>query len=213
MSLIELFFSPHGRICRKQFWLVHLALLAVQLVLLIVLFVFFGRSAKAAPFIPGLILILWGLVVTYSSGVNQIKRLHDCRYSGWAILISLVPIAGLIWLLVVCGFIKGTKGQNLYGPDPIDGNKESVSADAQKPANKKAIGILLIATSLWFLILIVVKTYYSFNIFYAVFSGQLAKTPAYQVGRLTGAATAYIVSFILLLVAMGWGIKLLKKKA
>jgi uncharacterized membrane protein YhaH (DUF805 family) len=30
-----------------------------------------------------------------------------------------VPIIGAIWLLVECGFLRGTEGPNNYGPDPI----------------------------------------------------------------------------------------------
>ncbi len=46
-----------------------------------------------------------------------VRRLHDIGRSGWWILISLVPLAGAIVLLVMMA-INGTRGPNQYGPDP-----------------------------------------------------------------------------------------------
>ncbi len=48
-----------------------------------------------------------------------IRRLHDVGKSGWWILISLIPIASLIllyWLI-----IEGNKGDNAFGPHPLNG--------------------------------------------------------------------------------------------
>ena len=48
-----------------------------------------------------------------------VKRLHDTDRSGVYILIALT-IIGSIYLLIVCGFLKGTYGENSYGPPPKD---------------------------------------------------------------------------------------------
>ncbi len=48
-----------------------------------------------------------------------VKRFHDRDQSGWWSLIGLVPLIGQIWLLVVLGFLKGSSGDNRFGPDPL----------------------------------------------------------------------------------------------
>lgn len=57
---------------------------------------------------------LWILIIA------TIKRLHDIDKSGWWSMLLLIPIIGWLWLLVECGCLKGSTGQNQYGPDPLD---------------------------------------------------------------------------------------------
>ena len=48
----------------------------------------------------------------------QVRRLHDQDLSGWLVLVNLVPYLGaLVMLVLMC--IKGTNGENQYGPDPL----------------------------------------------------------------------------------------------
>jgi uncharacterized membrane protein YhaH (DUF805 family) len=55
----------------------------------------------------------------------QVRRLHDTNASGWFILLGLIPYAGgLIMLVWYC--IPGTKGDNRFGPDPLQGDREQV---------------------------------------------------------------------------------------
>ncbi len=47
----------------------------------------------------------------------KIKRLHDFDFSGWWMLLFLVPFLGGLWgFLIFC--IPGTMGDNRYGPQP-----------------------------------------------------------------------------------------------
>jgi len=46
-----------------------------------------------------------------------VRRLHDVGKSGWFILISLIPIAGPIWLLVLL-FTDSNSGPNEWGLNP-----------------------------------------------------------------------------------------------
>ena len=46
-----------------------------------------------------------------------VRRLHDVGKSGWFMLISLVPIIGGIWLLVLL-CTDGDGSENAYGPSP-----------------------------------------------------------------------------------------------
>ncbi len=61
----------------------------------------------------------------------SIRRLHDLDKSGWWILIAFVPILGSIYLFVIfC--MRGTKGDNRYGADPLD-NGQPVSIENPNP--------------------------------------------------------------------------------
>ena len=44
-----------------------------------------------------------------------VKRLHDTNTTGWCSLIGLIPIVGVVYLFVICRFVKGTEGDNYYG--------------------------------------------------------------------------------------------------
>jgi len=49
-----------------------------------------------------------------------VRRLHDVNKSGWFLLISLIPLIGSIYMLVVLAR-KGDASENKYGPDPYTG--------------------------------------------------------------------------------------------
>lgn len=96
----------------------------------------------------GIILFLVIVVVPaiVSGFAIGIKRLHDRDQSGWwillfyfgpavasalaqnsdseavAVVLSLVSLGISIWAIVVLGFLRGTRGPNRYGPDPLGGN-------------------------------------------------------------------------------------------
>jgi uncharacterized membrane protein YhaH (DUF805 family) len=58
----------------------------------------------------GLALLLPGLSVS-------IRRLHDTNRTGWWVLISLIPLIGLI-VLIVFWVQESDAGENQYGPPP-----------------------------------------------------------------------------------------------
>jgi uncharacterized membrane protein YhaH (DUF805 family) len=108
-----------GRASRSEYWFF---MLFIYLSLFVVAFVgglingLTGMQSNGAAIIPGLYalaLILPHLTVT-------VRRLHDTDRTGWWILISLVPLIGVI-LLLVWFCTKGTDGPNSYGPDPLAG--------------------------------------------------------------------------------------------
>lgn len=61
-------------------------------------------------------LILQAMVV--SGWAVQAQRCRDFGWTGWAILITLIPVIGTIFSLAML-FIPGTLGPNRFGPDPI----------------------------------------------------------------------------------------------
>ena len=66
-------------------------------------------------FIPLLLLACWVSVAA------QIRRWHDLNRRGWMILISFVPVVGFIANVIVLGFIRGTAGENRFGPGEPNG--------------------------------------------------------------------------------------------
>lgn len=124
--------SFEGRISRQPFWLSILVLLVIEWVVMIVLGMVFGISmmggmdpgmdpeAAASAAMTGMTpLVIVSLLFLYPALAIYTKRWHDRGKSGWWTLIILVPLIGSIWMLVECGFLRGTEGPNQYGNDPL----------------------------------------------------------------------------------------------
>jgi uncharacterized membrane protein YhaH (DUF805 family) len=107
-------FSFTGRVNRLPFWLFQAALFALSL---------FAGMLDASVFDPEavsstkILLILFAL---WPSLAVAAKRWHDTGRPAWWILVNLVPFAGPLYALFVTGFMPGTPGENLYGPDPLE---------------------------------------------------------------------------------------------
>ncbi len=136
-----LFLNFHGRIGRKWYWIATLIMVAANFVtnFLAGLFqqwetvvvdtvrdgVSVSESIMATPLSNpvnlGILIVQVVLAVAffYVTLAVQTKRLHDRGKSGWWNLIALVPIVGVIYLFVVCGFLRGDAGPNRFGSDPL----------------------------------------------------------------------------------------------
>jgi len=98
-----------GRAGRAEYWWFFLANLIVS-----VLFNALGRATA----LFALIGLLYSLALLIPGIAVAIRRLHDTGRSGWWLLISLVPIVGIIVLIVFLA-TEGDPGANEYGPpDP-----------------------------------------------------------------------------------------------
>ncbi|MDB6117012.1 MAG: hypothetical protein JWO08_793 [Verrucomicrobiaceae bacterium] len=51
--------------------------------------------------------------------IIQVKRWHDLDKSGWWVLFNFLPFIGGIITFINCGCLKGTKGPNRFGDDPL----------------------------------------------------------------------------------------------
>lgn len=65
----------------------------------------------------GIIYIFYALATLIPGLAVTVRRLHDIGKSGWMILVSLIPIVGSIWLLVLMA-TEGEASTNNYGPNP-----------------------------------------------------------------------------------------------
>ena len=103
-------FSPTGRINRAWWWLY--ALLAAVLRFLVV-----SVLSQGDPFLAFFNFFVVDVAFIYPGIVVSVKRFHDTNRSGWHMLWVLIPFFGALYILIVCGFFKGTDGENKYG-DP-----------------------------------------------------------------------------------------------
>ena len=97
-----------GRTGRREFWLT----------LAMVFFVFLLLCLPAIwnlyyLAIPGLF-FLAAVVPIY---VMMVRRIHDIGWSGWWILLAILPVVGEIILLFIA-LMEGSPADNKYGPVP-----------------------------------------------------------------------------------------------
>jgi uncharacterized membrane protein YhaH (DUF805 family) len=74
-----------------------------------------GLTAGELPY--GVFYFLYVLAILIPGLAVAVRRLHDVGKSGWMILISLIPLIGAIWLLVLM-VTDSNPGENQYGPNP-----------------------------------------------------------------------------------------------
>ncbi|MFE4226488.1 DUF805 domain-containing protein [Arthrobacter sp. NPDC056886] len=115
-----------GRASRSEYWWWALVSGIVSLVLNIFMFTAGyagatllpdGSSAPGPGYFVGLILaFVWFLAVLIPSLAVSARRLHDANYSGWMLLLGLVPLVGGIVLLVFTLMDSKPEGQRFDKP-------------------------------------------------------------------------------------------------
>jgi uncharacterized membrane protein YhaH (DUF805 family) len=130
-AAVKRFFKKYatfsGRASRSEYWLWTLVSVAVSIILNIIIGV--GSAAttsastltsQAAPgpgAIIGYILLgIWGLATIVPSLALVVRRLHDGNFSGWLVLIVLVPFLGALALLVFMILGSNPAGQRFDQP-------------------------------------------------------------------------------------------------
>lgn len=103
--------TTDGRIGRHTFWVHGILPLVVALLIVYAVDTILGAT--------GILATAGQVAAIYPSVCIGIKRFHDRNKSGWWVLITLIPVIGSLWYLIECGILKGTEGENQYGPDPV----------------------------------------------------------------------------------------------
>lgn len=98
----------NGRASRSEYWWWALFSVIVSLITQ-----FIDGAAGIIALNP-----LWSLVTLLPSIFVATRRLHDHGRSGWWQLIALTGIG--IFVLLYWYIIEGNKGENAYGPHPLD---------------------------------------------------------------------------------------------
>lgn len=141
MSVKDILFSFRGRINRAKYWGYSILLSILAGVAMIIVFGLLGAVSETSEMAVnadgtlntdigsselsiGSIIGLLALVLVYiftiwSSLAIAAKRWHDRDKSGWMSLVYLIPLVGPLWMLIECGFLRGTAGPNSYGGDPL----------------------------------------------------------------------------------------------
>lgn len=96
-----------GRATRTQYWMFILIYMIIYFVLALIDAFVLGVPVLSA------ILSLAAIIPSLSIAA---RRLHDIGRTGWWLLISLVPLIGVIVLLVF--FVMDSDGDNEYGANP-----------------------------------------------------------------------------------------------
>ena len=112
--VFENYVNFNGRARRSEYWYYTLVTVIISIILTIIdktTGLTFGIAES------GIISSVYSLLVFLPGLSVLVRRLHDVGKSGWFFFIVFIPIAGIIWLLVLlCK--EGNQGANAYGPDP-----------------------------------------------------------------------------------------------
>jgi uncharacterized membrane protein YhaH (DUF805 family) len=103
-----------GRSRRKEYWFFGF-FNAIFSVVLVIADVLFGTSGGLSS--PGLLSGLYTLGVFLPALAVLVRRLHDTNRSGWWVLISFLPLIGVLVLLFF-SVQEGQPGENQYGISP-----------------------------------------------------------------------------------------------
>jgi len=116
LKVLKQYADFNGRARRKEYWMFTLFSIIFYIVAMI-LDNIVGTAIDGVGY--GLFYILYALAILIPSLAVSVRRLHDVGKSGWMILISLIPLIGAIWLLVLM-VTDSNPGENEYGPNPKD---------------------------------------------------------------------------------------------
>lgn len=105
-----------GRASRSEYWWFYLFLIILSFVAGILDALLFGYDPATGATLPVITLIV-GLAMLLPSLAAVVRRLHDTDRSGWWYLLVLTVVGVIV--LIVFLVIKGTKGPNRFGPDPL----------------------------------------------------------------------------------------------
>jgi len=106
-------FGIEGRIGRLRY-------LAWSLVLILASMPLFGVAAgllAVSEVLGGLVMLALGIGVLVVAVMFGVQRLHDIGWSGWLLLVTLVPLVGGVFTLLMY-IIPGSSEANRYGSPP-----------------------------------------------------------------------------------------------
>ena len=109
--LRDRFFAYEGRARRQEYW----SFVLVNFIVIVALSIL--EMIPGIGFLFGIVSLLYTLVILIPSVTLGIRRLHDIGWSGWWILLGLIPVVGAVALIVLHVF-DSEPGSNQYGPNP-----------------------------------------------------------------------------------------------
>lgn len=110
-----------GRARRTEYWMYILFNMIFAIVAAVLDNLLGLKFNQEIPY--GFIYLIYGLATFIPGLAVMVRRLHDVDKSGWWVFISLIPLVGTIWLLVLLA-TDGTPGANQYGVNPKENFNE-----------------------------------------------------------------------------------------
>jgi uncharacterized membrane protein YhaH (DUF805 family) len=96
-----------GRARRTEYWMFLLVNVIIAIVIGIIGAIIHFRVLST----------LYSLAVLVPGIAVGVRRLHDTGRTGWWLLLSLIPVIGTIWIIILLA-TNGDQGSNEYGGDP-----------------------------------------------------------------------------------------------
>lgn len=114
LKVLKQYADFSGRARRKEYWMYLLFNMLFAFVAMI-LDNLFGIAFKEIGYGP--MYLIYALFTFIPGLAVGVRRLHDVGKSGWMLLISLIPLVGAIWLLVL--FVTDSQeSANKWGENP-----------------------------------------------------------------------------------------------
>ena len=110
LDVLKKYIVFDGRARRKEYWMFILFNFIIAVVLNVIDYIL-GAAILGS---------LYGLATFLPSLAVQVRRLHDINKPWYWIFITLIPLVGPIWMIVLMA-TEGTRGDNDFGPDPKAG--------------------------------------------------------------------------------------------
>ncbi|WP_152219870.1 DUF805 domain-containing protein [Pseudomonas sp. SCB32] len=130
-------FTSEGRIGRVRYlaWSMALFLVAIPIFLLVA--GAFAISQTLGMLLAAVVFVAYAIV-----GVMMgIQRLHDLGWSGWLMLLNIVPVVNSVFPLLMM-LIPGNDGANRYGPPPPPNSRGAVALAWSMVIVPVVVGIL-----------------------------------------------------------------------
>lgn len=132
-TCFEKYFVIEGRARRSEYWYFVLFSILVSIVLSLI-DTALGFRGDFQP-----LSMLFSLAILVPSITVAVRRLHDRDMSGWWVLLALIPLIGAL-ILFVLFVMRGTDGQNRFGPDPLRGGDSDSDGGNYAPSSMPRTG-------------------------------------------------------------------------
>lgn len=124
-------FSVQGRIGRLRYLAWTMGLCGAGLAAFLITLSVIGMTLVGGGLLAAVLVMAFAVVST----MIGVQRLHDMGWSGWLLLLTIVPFVGSLFPILMM-LLPGTKGPNKYGAPP--------------PPNSRAVKV---TASLWLLLI------------------------------------------------------------
>lgn len=208
LAALQKYADFNGRARRKEYWFFTL----FNVLFAIVAFVLDHVTGLVIAGIGyGPIYLFYTLAFFIPGLAVAVRRLHDVGKSGWMVLISLIPLVGAIWLLILM-VTEGQPEENEYGPAPkptehYENTDDVITTERDHTADNIlliVVGWFLASKIIWFFIPFIiekvggdVQTYYTFvSLFTQIITAATITALGYVVKNKTKQTIVYIVGAV-----------------